>query len=206
LRALRAEWVACGADWFDMATARHIPGIAEALHEGDILEALFLHNFIVASTAVVSRRVLEEMGGFDESADIAAVEDWDLWLRIASKYPLAVIREPLAEVRLHEDSFLASRPLDHRAASLEHVINRAAAREPVRLGGQRHLALHRAYFGVGVSAFRRGLRAQARRYFGQAWRNNRRDAAALAYIGISWMPTHVSDFAVKLKRRVTGKP
>jgi glycosyltransferase involved in cell wall biosynthesis/predicted SAM-dependent methyltransferase len=47
--------------------------------------AKLLHgNFVIASTAVVRRSVLEQVGLFEEASVLRAVEDYDLWLRIAA--------------------------------------------------------------------------------------------------------------------------
>lgn len=50
---------------------------------------------ISISTAVVRRSILEKAGGFDES--FPACEDYDLWLRITSRYPVKLIPEALTE-------------------------------------------------------------------------------------------------------------
>lgn len=50
---------------------------------------------ISISTAVVRKSILEEVGGFDES--FPACEDYDLWLRMTSKYPIKLIPEALTE-------------------------------------------------------------------------------------------------------------
>jgi glycosyltransferase involved in cell wall biosynthesis len=201
LRERNAGWVVCEAEWLDSATERLVAPAGMGLMEGDILQSLFLHNFIVASTPIVSRQVLEAVGGFDESPDVAPVEDWDLWLRIAARYPLACVRERLVTVRLHNDSFLASTSLARRVCSLENVIDRAVAREPARLGPKRAVALHNTYFAAGVGAFRLGGRAEARRYFLKAWQERRADIAALAYIGLTWLPPKVATVLIQLRRR-----
>lgn len=205
MRQSGAEWVACDADWLDATTGLKVAPQGMALKEGDILAALFLHNFIVASTAVVSRRVLEEVGGFNEGVEVAPVEDWDLWLRIAERYPLACVSERLTTLRLHRGSFLASTPLDRRVRSLENVINRAASREPDRLGPRRALALHNAYFAAGVAAFRQGRGDWAREFFGNAWRQRRSDISALTYVGLTSMPSWVASSLLKLKRKILGR-
>lgn len=46
-------------------------------------------------TVMAPRAIIEEAGGFDESRDVH-VEDWDLWLRIAARWPIGYIDEPLA--------------------------------------------------------------------------------------------------------------
>jgi glycosyltransferase involved in cell wall biosynthesis len=46
-------------------------------------------------TVMVRRDVLLEVGGFDERRELH-VEDWDLWLRIAARFPVGYMRFPLA--------------------------------------------------------------------------------------------------------------
>jgi glycosyltransferase involved in cell wall biosynthesis len=204
LHELKTEWVVCEAEWLDSATEQVVRPAGSPLMEGDILEPLLLHNFIVASSPIVSRSVLGMIGGFDEGEDTAPVEDWDLWLRIAGRYPLAGVRERLVTVRLHDDSFLASTPMARKVRSVENVINRAVLREPARLTAQRGLALHNAYFAAGVGAFRHGHPGEARGYFLKAWQQRKNDAMALAYIGISWLPSRLSRDLARLKRRILG--
>jgi glycosyltransferase involved in cell wall biosynthesis len=46
-------------------------------------------------TAMVRREVLDEVGPFDERRELH-VEDWDLWLRIAARYPIGFLSRPSA--------------------------------------------------------------------------------------------------------------
>ena len=48
------------------------------------LNTLLHENFVIASTAVVRRSVLDQVGLFGETSALRAVEDYDLWLRIAA--------------------------------------------------------------------------------------------------------------------------
>jgi cellulose synthase/poly-beta-1,6-N-acetylglucosamine synthase-like glycosyltransferase len=65
---------------------------------------LFIRNTISSSTAVVRRECLKTVGLFTESRDFRAVEDYHLWLRIAARYPVYYIDEPLGYYRIHEGS------------------------------------------------------------------------------------------------------
>lgn len=49
-------------------------------------EQLLLDNFIVTATVMIDREIVTAVGGFNEQYSHA--EDWDLWLRIARRYPL----------------------------------------------------------------------------------------------------------------------
>lgn len=67
--------------------------------EGDALKALLEQNTIVTSSVIVRRNCLETVGSFDNS--LRSSEDWELWVRIASRYPFALIKEPLVFYRQH---------------------------------------------------------------------------------------------------------
>lgn len=182
LQRTGAAWAISDAQWFDSAhgTLVSVPGMRA--EEGDVLSRLFLHNFIVASTPLVLRSVFDEVGVFDESAAVAPVEDWDLWLRIAARYPVARVGEPMARIRLHSDSFLASTPLSARVRSLENVVNRSVERERDRLGPLKAQALYNLYYAAGVSLYRAKHKAEARGYFLTAWRQLPFSLGALGYI------------------------
>jgi glycosyltransferase involved in cell wall biosynthesis len=72
------------------------------------LERLLQANPIVCSTVMVRRDALQQVGLFDEDPDLVATEDYDLWLRLSRKEPIAYLSEPLAFYRVHENSLSAN--------------------------------------------------------------------------------------------------
>lgn len=61
---------------------------------GDIFAGA-LHTCLISPSAVILRReLLDDVGGFDE--DMAACEDYDLWLRILMCHEAGLLDEPLA--------------------------------------------------------------------------------------------------------------
>lgn len=58
-------------------------------------------NPFIHSSAMIPRKVLENLGGYDESLKL--LEDYELWVRIARSYELACLPEPLVTRRLHDD-------------------------------------------------------------------------------------------------------
>ena len=52
---------------------------------------------------MVTRQSLEDVGGFDEA--LPSCEDYDLWMRLALRSPVALVNEPLVRVRLHDENF-----------------------------------------------------------------------------------------------------
>ncbi|MCP5327359.1 MAG: glycosyltransferase family 2 protein [Sinobacteraceae bacterium] len=51
------------------------------------------------SGALIPVETFRQVGGFDES--LSAAEDWDMWLRIAAKYPVRNVREALSQIWDH---------------------------------------------------------------------------------------------------------
>ncbi len=66
------------------------------------LERLALEQRIMTPSIVVRREVYEKLGGFNPS--LLCAEDWEMWVRIASTYPIWYEVEPLAVYRMHANS------------------------------------------------------------------------------------------------------
>jgi len=60
---------------------------------GRIFQKCLKLCLISPSAVMIKRDLLEEMNGFDE--DFVVCEDYDLWLKITSKYSVGYIKEPL---------------------------------------------------------------------------------------------------------------
>jgi glycosyltransferase involved in cell wall biosynthesis len=200
-----AEWVVCDSQWLDAATGHLVAPVGAPVRGGDILEPLFLNNFIVASTPLIRRRALDDVGYFDESPEVAPVEDWDLWLRLAARYPVACIHEPLTILRLHGDSFLAATPLERRVRSQENVLSRAASREHARLGPLTGRARSNVNHAVGVALFRQRRTGAARPYFLSAWRHRPARLESLAYLLLSLLGVSASIGALRKLRSAIWK-
>jgi glycosyltransferase involved in cell wall biosynthesis len=72
-------------------------------YDGDIFEALLLHEAKVACPSVLAeRRLLEEVNGFDESMRFC--EDYELWLRLSRRAKVRAVPIPLVSVRSHAGS------------------------------------------------------------------------------------------------------
>ena len=69
-----------------------------------------LQASIRTPSVVVARQLLIEVGGFDEN--VRSGEDYDLWMRLALRSPVAVVSEPLVDVRSHDRNY--SRQLGNR--------------------------------------------------------------------------------------------
>jgi glycosyltransferase involved in cell wall biosynthesis len=76
-------------------------GTVTASHtEGKVWEKLLLGDVIGSGSSAMIRRIcFENVGLFD--TELSSIEDCDMWVRIAARYPLAVIKEVLVSYRQH---------------------------------------------------------------------------------------------------------
>lgn len=72
------------------------------------LEFLLRGNPIVCSSVVARREAIEQAGCFDESPELVATEDYDLWLRMAANEPIAYSPRPMTFYRVHDGSLSAN--------------------------------------------------------------------------------------------------
>ncbi|HED36471.1 MAG TPA: glycosyltransferase [Gammaproteobacteria bacterium] len=71
-------------------------------HSGFILKNLLVENSIGTSSVVIKKKTFDEYGGFD--TNLRALQDWDLWLRVAEKHQVCYFDEPLVYYRVHSSS------------------------------------------------------------------------------------------------------
>ncbi len=71
----------------------------------DALARLAGDQRIVTPSIAVRRTVWEQLGGFDDRLKCA--EDWEMWVRIASRYAIYYDPRPMAEYRVHNTSTTA---------------------------------------------------------------------------------------------------
>jgi glycosyltransferase involved in cell wall biosynthesis len=91
--------------------------------EGNVWNKLTERNIVeCGSVAMVRRSCFETVGVFDHNLR-SFVEDWDMWLRIASRYPFKVVKEPLVYYR--QISTSASRNWEAMEQSFRMVIEKA---------------------------------------------------------------------------------
>jgi glycosyltransferase involved in cell wall biosynthesis len=110
---------------------------AERLVDGQTLEPhpvesedLLFQNFIVCSSVVLRRELLDVHGVFDTDPRLRGTEDYDLWLRLEPHTELAFIDEPLLAYRVHGEQLSEARATID--AGLELALRRARSSYPGR--------------------------------------------------------------------------
>jgi len=116
-------------DWIDESGQFLRPGGHISVN-GDVFATLLVRDFVESgSNPLIRTEALAEVGGFDES--LPAVEDWDMWLRLAAGYEFVCVPSPQILYRVSSSS-MSSNVWKMEAGSLQ-VIERAFAVAPESL-------------------------------------------------------------------------
>ncbi|WP_155302134.1 glycosyltransferase [Desulfosarcina widdelii] len=76
-------------------------------YTGKITYQLFCNNCVSMNSVMVRSKCFKEMGGMNENCEVA--DDYDLWLRLSTKYKFYYIPEPLAYYRISIDQISSNK-------------------------------------------------------------------------------------------------
>lgn len=189
----QVAWVSCGADFFDNSTGKILHSYRMKLYEGDVLERLLAACFILSPTPVVKKSIFEEIGYFDESYRAPMNEDWDMWMRIAARYPVGMVYQVLALKREHPASGLSSAPIDEKLKQQVLGVERAVARQPQRLTRYKNQVLAKIYLNNGTALLKQGAYERARPLIDQARQLNPSSLTVWLY----WLVLHSGEIGRK---------
>lgn len=89
-------------------------------YRGKCFSEILLRNNIVASSVMIRREMIDQVGFFDESLE--ACENWDLWIRTTKVAPIDFIDRPLTLYRVHSGNM--SKNLDKMYRSRLKLIDK----------------------------------------------------------------------------------
>jgi glycosyltransferase involved in cell wall biosynthesis len=197
-----AKWCYSDAFFFESASGQVLHAVSQrqSLQEGDIFQALLLGNFILSPTPVVHHEVFEAVGHFNEDPALRNGEDWAMWLRIAERYPVECVFEPLAFIRQHQARMSQGVDLSYALNSRLSILESALARHPALDASLCRRARSNVYYAVGRWALNRQHLAEARRLFGQALRLAPTNRSAWVYLIATLVPQPVRELAGSVRR------
>lgn len=129
---------------------------------GDIFEPSLSLCLVSPSAVMLRRPLLREVGLFDES--LPACEDYDLWLRIAWKYPVHLIETPLTVKQGgHGDQLSRAPELDkYRIQAIVKLLNQGSLSPSQHLAARSMLEQKCKIYAGGC--LKRGRLAEAEHY------------------------------------------
>ena len=112
--------VYCRRNWID-PEGRVITGNERRLRRGNILDFIFVDNFICFSSSIVRKHLLTAVGGFDENLPMGI--DYDLWTRLAARCQFDYVDERLVKYRTGHANL--SKNVSRRYACAQQIMNKA---------------------------------------------------------------------------------
>src|SRR5205823_1818425 len=95
-----------------------------ATPQGDVFWDLAREAFMPMSTVSVRADSFRECGGFTEDRDLSGTADWELWMRIAARWPVGFVEQTRTCIRVHERNMSADPGYMERAmlTALRYVL------------------------------------------------------------------------------------
>lgn len=167
------------------------------LHEGMILKPLFIKNFIVSATPVIRRDVFDQVGFYHP---LPKATDWDMMLRIAANYPIALVPQILAYKRRHAANVTTLTGGQRGLNSSLEVVKRIVGQNE-DLKEFESQALAQIYRANGLLLAKSNLSREARAAFGEVLKRQPSDMATYGYWLSTFMPKSLQQAAVGLRNR-----
>ncbi|MDP1927158.1 MAG: glycosyltransferase [Thiobacillus sp.] len=187
-------------EYLSLDTASFGNSSAETL-VGNVFEEIFISNDIQPLTSIIPKKVLDEVGWFNP--DLPGVDDYELWLRIARRYPIGHLQTITGFWRMHAaqqskqgyamllirlkalDTFLSADP-----DAAKHV-NRAAYVQ--RMHGMSRSAANHYFYNLQDHK-------TARQYFLKALKLKPVDADSLVKLAYCSLPDRARNLLRHLKK------
>ncbi|MEH2068512.1 MAG: glycosyltransferase [Nostoc sp.] len=124
---------------------------------GDVYENLLISNFLEnGSNPLICRKALITLGGFDES--LTAAQDWDMWLRLASKFDFICVPSVQILYRISANS-VSSNLIRQEKACLQ-LLKRAYQERPSALNQSWNTSIANLYKYLTCKALQKPLNRQ----------------------------------------------
>ena len=129
--------------------------------QGDVFWQLAREAFMPMSTIAVRADAFHECGGFTEDRDLSGTADWELWMRLAARWPVGFVDQTATCIRVHERNMSGDPRYMERAmlAGVRHALS-----DPVvarRARGRERFVRACMYVTIALNAYANGRRARA---------------------------------------------
>jgi glycosyltransferase involved in cell wall biosynthesis len=136
--------------------------------QGDVFWDLAREAFMPMSTIAVRADAFRACGGFNEDRDLSGTADWELWMRLAARWPVGFVEQTKTCIRVHGRNMSADPRYMERAmlAGVRHVLEDPVVAERAR--GREQFIRACMYVTIALNAYANGRRARAWTWLGRA--------------------------------------
>jgi glycosyltransferase involved in cell wall biosynthesis len=177
------------------------PGV-RVLERRPFLRRMAVRNPVFLGACIVRREVFEAIGGFDPA--LCGAADWELWLRIASRFTYGYLHRPLGVWTQHTANMSSNHDtmnLDFCRA-LQSVLEKCdLVPDDRRFVGER---LRHHSFAYAYRAYDRGDYAEARRRFGDMLRRTGFQLTPALYWAICALPGGLAGQVRRVRQMAGG--
>lgn len=136
--------------------------------QGDVFWALAREAFMPMSSVSVRTDAFRAVSGFQEDRALSGTADWELWMRLAARWPVGFVDQTATCIRVHADHMLAD-PSYMQRAMLAGV--RHALADPVvarRARGRERFVHACMYVTIALNAYANGRRQRGLTWLARA--------------------------------------
>jgi glycosyltransferase involved in cell wall biosynthesis len=146
--------------------ARHL-----ASPQGDIFWRLAREAFMPMSTVAVRVVAFRTCGGFVEDPDLSGTADWELWLRLAARWPAGFVEQTATCIRVHGQNMSADADYMERAmlAGVRHALADPVVAERAR--GREQFIRACMYVTIALNTYANGRRGRSWLWLARAVRS-----------------------------------
>lgn len=111
----------------------------------DFFHSSLKYRIAWTSAVAVTKKVLDDIGNFDENITLGAGEDTDMWIRIALKYPVAFDNEISANYQMETENRISLlKTVERKFSTLDKFLKEEKANSSLK----KYLDLYRSEFAL----------------------------------------------------------
>jgi glycosyltransferase involved in cell wall biosynthesis len=129
--------------------------------QGDVFWQLAREAFMPMSSVAVRADAFRTCSGFVEDRDLSGTADWELWLRMAARWPVGFVEQTRTCIRVHERNMSGDPRYMERAmlAGVRHALADPVVAERAR--GRERFVRACMFVTIALNAYSNGQRARA---------------------------------------------
>ena len=137
--------------------------------QGDVFWSLAREAFMPMSSVAVRADAFRACGGFVEDRDLSGTADWELWMRLAARWPVGFADQTATCIRVHDRNMSADPTYMERAmlAGVRHALD-----DPVvarRARGRERFIRACMYVTIALNAYANGRRERTWSWLARAF-------------------------------------